>query len=98
MKLYAPLSIIEKYTRVQFASYGLYKITVYNPNDYDIVIYSNNSRAFDRIVYDNCESKYQRGSGNYTLRQAYASMLSPLQISLINKLYKTHAYETKSIC
>lgn len=88
MKLYAPLSIIQEYTKVTKIGYGLYKVFVYDDRRRDCTVsYTNNSSAFDRIVNDMGISANSRCSGRYTLRQAYVAILSYQQILILNSNY-----------
>lgn len=90
MKLNAPLFIIEEYTKVFQVTYGTYKVIVFDERRRDVIVsYTNNTSAYDRIVYD-YRLNPKRCSGSYTLRQAYSAILSVHQISILNSNYSLY--------
>lgn len=91
MLLIANLDYVMEHTKISRISYGFYQVDVDVYCD-SITNITTNSQAYDRIRFDDYLHPSAKGSGGLTLKQAYHSVLSDYQISLLNRGYNNKKY------
>lgn len=88
MKLIAPLRFIKEHTTISRIAHGKYRVVVNIHNKFFYTNITSYQQAYERIIFHDYLPASAKTSSGLTIKQAYHSIMSDIQIIQLNNFYR----------